>query len=253
MEHLNHTIQHHNAPSAQTQQPLNLYGGSGNTTTMTDPSALQAWQLHHQAFPAAAAATLTRHLNHSNPLNHLIYTAATATGHGGSLPNNQWDSRTNGPATATTGVASGHVGGFPGNQGTIQHHSAGGMNGMSHGGAMNSKDQETVKAAPSGDGSADNPIYVNAKQYRRILKRREHRAVLEEYFRKKKLAAAAKGGNGSGEEDGRKRTYTHESRHRHAMKRPRGPGGRFLTKDELQAYYEKRPEEAALAGYQLNN
>ena len=81
------------------------------------------------------------------------------------------------------------------------------------------------------------PIYVNAKQYRRILKRREARALLDEYFRKKKLAQEMavsgdeSGGNGSGSSS--KRSYTHESRHRHAMKRPRGPGGRFLTKVTL--------------------
>ena len=66
------------------------------------------------------------------------------------------------------------------------------------------------------------PTFVNAKQYRRILKRREARARLEEYYRQKRAAAAA--------EEGARKPYLHESRHRHAMKRPRGPGGRFLTK-----------------------
>lgn len=65
------------------------------------------------------------------------------------------------------------------------------------------------------------PTFVNAKQYRRILKRREARAKLEEYYQKKRVQQR---------ELKEKKPYMHESRHRHAMKRPRGPGGRFLTK-----------------------
>jgi len=60
------------------------------------------------------------------------------------------------------------------------------------------------------------PIYVNAKQYKRIVKRREARARLEERIKKQP-----------------RKKYLHKSRHNHAMKRKRGPGGRFLTKAEL--------------------
>jgi hypothetical protein len=78
------------------------------------------------------------------------------------------------------------------------------------------------------------PTFVNAKQYRRILKRREARAKYEDLLQRQKAALAA---------DAIKRPYLHESRHAHAMKRPRGPGGRFLTKDELESFYASYPEQ----------
>jgi len=96
------------------------------------------------------------------------------------------------------------------------------------------------------------PTYVNAKQYHRILKRREARRKLDEFYVKKRKQCReerAKDGmkrnrpdgtespDADGNEGGR-RPYIHESRHKHAMKRPRGPGGRFLTKDELVDYYK---------------
>mmetsp|Transcript_1931 Transcript_1931/g.3065 ORF Transcript_1931/g.3065 Transcript_1931/m.3065 type:complete len:145 (+) Transcript_1931:67-501(+) len=70
------------------------------------------------------------------------------------------------------------------------------------------------------------PVYVNARQYARILKRREARMALA---KRKKVVD--------------KKNYLHESRHKHACRRPRGPGGRFLTKEELKALAAQQSAE----------
>jgi len=77
---------------------------------------------------------------------------------------------------------------------------------------------------PQPEQQEEHPLYVNAKQFHRILKRRAARQRLGE---KSPLSTGRK-------------PYLHESRHNHAKRRLRGPKGRFLTAEEVKALEEQK-------------
>jgi len=86
-------------------------------------------------------------------------------------------------------------------------------------------------STPLAPTALEQPTLVNPLQYRRIILRRQARCRLEQ-------------SRATRESDYRSNSnYTHESRHKHAMKRPRGEGGRFLTKPELEVFYKANPKE----------
>lgn len=83
--------------------------------------------------------------------------------------------------------------------------------------------------------TGEEPLYVNAKQYHRILKRRQARAKLEAMGRIPK----------------ERQKYLYESRHRHALNRQRGSGGIFVNSDKKPKLELYQNGDSKSAGSQM--
>ena len=84
-------------------------------------------------------------------------------------------------------------------------------------------------------------IYINGKQYHRIMKRREVRKKLNETILNNK------------NKNDKNKKYHHESRHRHAMNRERGKGGRFISKKKIEIINKNNNEDKENEDNEIEN
>ncbi|KIV92186.1 hypothetical protein PV10_06645 [Exophiala mesophila] len=234
---------------SQHSQHAHLQGGYQTSPQSAGPGSLQSpsGQSHlqhnnpNQASPILPSQTQNHYQSQSAggvPMGYPQYGVAGAMGQGYGISPTQ-------AAAMATAAASGQMGTMPSGVGMSQPNQMSQQRRMSqhitspHGQVSQPvlnhnmprqsvpptmpPPQQSVQAPQEeivAGGAEESPLYVNAKQFHRILKRRVARQKLEEQLR-----LTSKG----------RKPYLHESRHNHAMRRPRGPGGRFLTADEVAA------------------